>query len=311
VYQQDTATDFTRWRRLVSDSFVPLEAEPTRSGGFTGSLAGRHLRELAITRVSAGAHAVTRTPELISRGGTGYYKLSLQVSGHGLLVQDGRETVLHPGELAIYDTERPYTLSFDDDFSTFVLMFPRRLIGLPTDDVAQMTATTLGSDQGIGHVVAPFISRIGHMLPELDGPIGHRLAMNVVDLLATVMADELYSRPTESAHNPRLLRQAHQFIESQLGNEELTPAAVAAAQYISVRTLHQVFAGSGTTVARWIRDRRLEKCRRDLEDPLLADVPIGAVGARWGLTDPAHFSRLFRTAYGLSPAQYRRRSAQA
>jgi AraC-like DNA-binding protein len=56
----------------------------------------------------------------------------------------------------------------------------------------------------------------------------------------------------------------------------------------------------------WIRQRRLGRCRDSLADPVNADVPVGAVAARWGLTDAAHLSRIFRRAYGLSPAEYRR-----
>jgi transcriptional regulator GlxA family with amidase domain len=32
---------------------------------------------------------------------------------------------------------------------------------------------------------------------------------------------------------------------------------------------------------------------------------VSAIAARWGLIDAAHFSRLFRAAYGLPPAEYR------
>ncbi|MFI0444498.1 helix-turn-helix domain-containing protein [Actinomadura sp. 6N118] len=32
---------------------------------------------------------------------------------------------------------------------------------------------------------------------------------------------------------------------------------------------------------------------------------IHAIAARWGFTSPAHFSQAFRTAYGLSPRQFR------
>ncbi|GAA1124630.1 helix-turn-helix domain-containing protein [Citricoccus alkalitolerans] len=306
MYQQDTAADFVRWRRLISDSFVPLEAEQARPRRFSGLLAGRHLRELAMMQVTAGPHSVIRTPELIGRSGPGYYKLNLQVSGHGLLVQDGRETLLQPGDLAIYDTERPYSLSFDDDFSTLVLMFPRQLTGLSADDVRELTATTMGAGHRLGQAVAPFITQIGAMLPTLDGPIGHRLALNVVDLLATVLADELYSRPgAEGTQQARLLRRVHHFIESQLANPDLGPEMIAAAHYLSTRALHQLFARTDRTVARWIRERRLEQCRRDLQDPLHRDTPVGAIGARWGLADPAHFSRLFRAEFGQSPAQFR------
>ncbi|MEV4901143.1 helix-turn-helix domain-containing protein [Citricoccus sp. NPDC055426] len=311
MYHQDAATDFGRWRELVSGSFVPLEVEQTGPGPFRGHLSGRHLQELAIMQVSAGAHAVVRTPELIrpatgARPASGHYKLNLQVSGYGLLVQDGRETVLSPGDLAIYDTERPYSLAFEEEFSTLVLMFPRQLTGLSAEDIGEMTATTMGAGHRLGQAVVPFITQIGAMLPTLDGPIGHRLALNVVDLLSTVLADELYSRhDADGTQQNRLLRRIHHFIESQLANPDLDPDLVAAAHYLSTRSLHQLFATTDHTVARWIRVRRLEQCRRDLLDPLHHDLPVGAIGARWGLPDPAHFSRVFRAEFGRSPAQYR------
>lgn len=64
-------------------------------------------------------------------------------------------------------------------------------------------------------------------------------------------------------------------------------------------------------MAGWIRERRLERCRRDLLDPALAARPVGAVAARWGLVEPASFSRAFRAAYGLPPAAYRRTMGRA
>ena len=305
-YQVQHADSFAAWRRLVSDSFVPLEASPVRPGPFAGRVGGRHLNEVAIMEVAAGPHAVERTPSLIAASATTYYKLNLQVSGHGLLVQDGRETVMRPGDLAIYDTGRPYTLSFDGDFTTLVLMFPQQLTGLPAEDVAELTAVRMDSGHRLGSAVAPFLSQIGSLLPTLDGPIGHRLAMNVVDLLSTVLADEVYSRAGRAVDsNARLLRRVQHFIGAQLSNPGLDPAMIAAAHFVSVRSLHKLFAASGLTVAGWVRERRLEHCRRDLADPLHAEVPVGAIGARWGLPDAAHFSRAFRTAYGISPAQYR------
>ena len=66
-----------------------------------------------------------------------------------------------------------------------------------------------------------------------------------------------------------------------------------------------LFETQQTTVADWIRQRRLERCRRDLADPGLRAKPVGAIAARWGLTNPAHFSRLFRAAYGVPPRAYR------
>jgi transcriptional regulator GlxA family with amidase domain len=59
-------------------------------------------------------------------------------------------------------------------------------------------------------------------------------------------------------------------------------------------------------VAGWIRSRRLERCRRDLADPSLAAHPVAAIATRWGFASAADFSRAFRTAHGVPPAEYRR-----
>ena len=60
-------------------------------------------------------------------------------------------------------------------------------------------------------------------------------------------------------------------------------------------------------MARWVRERRLENCRRDLEDPALGHRGVQAIAHHWGFEDPAHFSKIFKAAYGEPPGQYRRR----
>lgn len=304
------AATFAEWQRLVSDSFVPLAASPAHGGrpdgAFGGQLLGRRLRELAIVRVDAQAHTVERTAAMAAAAEQGYYKLSLQMSGRGVLVQGGRETVLDAGDLAIYDTQQPYTLHFPGEMTSLVLMFPKQLLNLAAEDLAELTAVRLGAGHRLGDAVVPFLTQIAGLLPDLDGPIGHRLAMNTVDLLATMLAAEAYAGP-ESAGHERMLRRIKHFIDGQLANPELSPGYIAAAHYISTRSLHKLFEDSGTTVAAWIRERRLDGARRDLADPLQAEVPVAAIGARWGLPDPAHFSRAFRTAYGCPPSAYRLR----
>ena len=78
-----------------------------------------------------------------------------------------------------------------------------------------------------------------------------------------------------------------------------------------MRYLYKLFEHRPSGVAAWIRERRLERCRRDLLDPALRTQPVSTIAARWGLTDPAHFSRAFRAAYGVPPAEYRSSMAGA
>ena len=79
-------------------------------------------------------------------------------------------------------------------------------------------------------------------------------------------------------------------IGDHLADPELDPATIAAAHYISPRYLHAVSQGTGFTVTSWIRDRRLERCRRELADPLLAQVPRRH-HCRWGSGAPPTSAR--------------------
>lgn len=98
------------------------------------------------------------------------------------------------------------------------------------------------------------------------------------------------------------------YIENRLSNPELTPDSIAEAHGISRRYLFKLFAAENLTVAGWIRTRRLEHCARDLASPASTEQPISMIAARWGLLDCRHFSRVFKTVYGETPRDYRRRA---
>ncbi len=227
-----------------------------------------------------------------------------------MLIQDGREAMLTPGDFTFYDTDRPYTLAFSDPHRMLVLVFPRDMLGLPQPRLAELTAIRLpGEAGGMASLIGPFLGQVADLLDAVDTPslgAGVRLAGNVVDLLGTVLAERLDCAPagSDTAHRALML-QITAFIEEHLGDADLAPAQIAAAHHISLRQLHKLFHASGTTVAGWIRQRRLQHCGRDLRDPRCATRSVAAVGARWGYPDPAHFSRLFKATYGVGPRDYR------
>ncbi len=299
-----TAPDISTFRSAVNDSFVPLQITSRHADRFRGVIRGAGVDEVHVTDVCATDHVVERTPELIARGDRPYFKLSLMLSGTGLLIQDDREAVLRPGDLAVYDTSRPYSLVFDQEFRTLVVMFPRHLVGLPPELVGQLTAVRIAGDGGLGAVVTPYLAQLGEHLEQLSGTTGARLTHSALDLVTTVFTRELGLDGTADPHRA-LMHRIHSYIDAHLGDAELNPAAIAGAHFISTRHLHGLFQEQGTTVSTWVRTRRLERCRRDLADPLLRGTPVAAISARWGFADAAHFSRAFKTAFGMAPGEYR------
>ena len=299
------ATSFDHWKHLVAESFVPLAARTADVDGFRGRMRSRVLDRMSIVEVTATSHEVHRTPALIAQAHERYFKLNLQLEGTGLLIQDNREAVLQPGDLAIYDTNRPYTLTFEEQARIMVVMFPCDALSLPTDYVGQLAAVRMGAT-GLSGIVGQFIRQLSENLDVLNGPSGSRLATNALDLVSTMLHAEMDMTPDRMKPQALLAVSAREYIDANLSDPLLSPASIAAAHFISTRHLHNVFHESGTTVASFIRSQRLDGARRDLRDPLHAGKSVAAVAARWGFLDAAHFSRTFRDAFGVPPSDWRR-----
>ena len=303
------ACRYDAWRSVVCDTLGPLDFRSDPDVPLSGEIEAGRLGRVNVGRVQTSTpHSVHRTPGLIRRGSAELYRVVLAISGNPRLEQDGRAAQLRPGEFAIYDFARPYELAYDSAVQLAVFGFPRDLLALPRDSAGQVTAVPIAADQGTGALASHVLRRVVLDLDTYRPASVARLSTVLLDLVAAAAAERVSHAellPVESRERTLLVR-IHAFIEQHLGDADLSPGMVAAAHHVSVRYLHRLFAAQDTTVAAWIRRRRLERCRRDLADPALGAVPVSAVAVRWGLADPAHFSRLFRYAYGLPPAEYRR-----
>ncbi|WP_040167552.1 AraC-like ligand-binding domain-containing protein [Microbacterium gorillae] len=294
----------TDFRDVVNRSFVPLTVTSQRPHHFHATVQGQMLDRIGLTEVVADPHVVERTWRLCADGGTpANYKISLMLSGSGYLCQDGRDVLLNPGDLAIYDTTRPYTLAFDDSFRSIIAMFPKSFVPLDETSVGRLTARTLGGDDPMGAIVASMLRQATGQLGLLTPAVGGRLAHTMVDLVSILLREQLETDP--DPRQETLLARIRDHILANLDDPALGPGSIAAAHYISVRYLHAVFQREGTTVAAHIRQLRLERCRDDLTDPRLADETVTRVASRWSFSDAAHFSRLFKATYGETPSAFR------
>jgi len=136
----------------------------------------------------------------------------------------------------------------------------------------------------------------------LTPSVGGRLARNMVDLVSILLRAQL---DDDAPPRHALLDRIRDYIGDHLADPELAPGPIAAQHFISVRYLHSLFHGEGTTVAAYIRQQRLERCRADLSDPRLADQTVTGIAARWSFSDAPHFSRLFKATFGQTPSAYR------
>ncbi|MFF9395985.1 AraC-like ligand-binding domain-containing protein [Streptomyces griseoluteus] len=305
------ADRFSFWWEAVARSVVPVHASSEDAPSFWAEMTSVDLSAVQISRVRCLSFEARRTPRLIRRADLGLLQLSLTLKGRSGIEQQDRQASLAPTDLVLYDTSVPFRAWTLPDVTAdgIVVQFPREALPLSAGAVRRLTARRLSGHSGMGALLVTTVRQALRQAPALTRADAGRLSGIVVDLAASVLAHELESgRPDTMASCTRetMLLRVRDFILRHLPEAELSPATIAAAHSMSVRSLHRLFEAEGATLSAWIRERRLEHCRRDLSDPLLGRQPIRAVAARWGFPDPASFSRAFRSAYGLSPQGYRR-----
>nr|WP_323378317.1 helix-turn-helix domain-containing protein [Streptomyces smaragdinus] len=296
------------WNNAVSRTLVPMTVAPRDAGPFDGRIASRRLGYLQVSTLQADAERVARTPALIagSRSRQDLFAVGVQVSGTATVVQDGRRAEVGEGDLVVYDTTRPYTFDYPHRFTTHVFQLPRQVLGVAESNLRQVTGSAIGTDGGIGAMLLPFLDALASSGGDYQPDVADRLAGNVVDLFATLIAERAHPGDggTDTARSHLLVR-VREHINRNLGDPDLSPESIARAHRISVRYLHRLFQGEGTTVARLIQQRRLEECGRELARRGRTTPTVSAVAQRWGFVNPAHFSRVFRAAYGVSPREWR------
>ena len=93
-------------------------------------------------------------------------------------------------------------------------------------------------------------------------------------------------------------------MRANLQDPALGPETIARAHAISVRALHALFEEAPESVAGLVRRERLARCLEDLELP--SGGSVTEIAFRWGFRDAAHFSRVFKREFELTPSEVRR-----
>jgi AraC-like DNA-binding protein len=294
------------WQDIVCDVFVQLDCRSDLGGDFHGAITSAMVGNAKCSEVSSGRQRVFRTPSRIARATDDYILIALGKHGIGAVLQDGRETTIHPGEFALYDTTRPYELQFNDDFTQTIFQVPRAMLQRRIAGTENLTAVSFTPDRPLQKLAYNFISSVAEIADRLDPDSALRLSDQATDLVAMAISERLSANAlSSSTHRQALLCRLKAHILTHLPDPDLCLAETAAALGISPRYVSSLFADEQTSFQRFVLAQRLEHCKRDLSSPVHAHRHIGEIAFAWGFNDLSHFGRAFREHFGLSPRDWR------
>ncbi len=269
------------------------------------------LSSLTIHRIESDPVTIMRRDEDILADHVFDVLLHLQLEGIAQITQGGKTFVLGPDALAIVPGGIPYSVNYPEKGSKIILRIPHRVFyeRVLGREVCDFGATVLSGGGLVPVVIKLLESLTLGKKDDLNDIEQYTLAESFLALVGAVARSrsKLAGKDGEKSHSARVYR-ILSYLEEHFSDHELTPTKIAEANFVSVRHLHGLFQQCGTTVSKWIWDRRLKAGREDLLDPTMASLTICEIAYRRGFNDSTHFSRAFKERFGLSPGQLRAKS---
>ncbi len=270
--------------RLVSLSTASHEMHYSHSDGFRG---GRTLAD-------------------IRAGATDEISLLYVMQGRYDGLVDGRPVRAAAGEFFLYDPLRPQELRVSDHRLIEVDLSRRSVAALFNGRVpAPWTVNEALRQSPLTNLLRLHLNQFPRLAPRLGSDEQVALLRATSAFTLEILRGACAGRMNAAGgHKDELFLAARHYIDSRLEQPSLGAGEIAAFLGCSRATLYRVFAEQGEGVAAYIREQRLQRFRRLLEDPL-DRRPLWAVAQGCGLYDASNLSQMFKRRFGCSPRDVR------
>ena len=295
------------WHDVACKVFVKHECRVERTATFDATIYSGALGQLGLSEVQSHGlnFAAVSARDIANEDDTCFF-LGVQIEGSVTVFQDGREAELLPGDFALIDSQRPYTSYYSSNWRQLFIKIPHRALKARLTPSSQLTARTIQHSNGLGGLVSEYIRLLPTRIASLEPVEQARIAEQVLDLAAlSLSAEGGVDKPALSSARAVALLRLRTAVDARLSDPGLAPAAAAAAAGISVRYANALLKAEDSSLGRLIVSRRLDRCRRALEDPTQAHRSIAEIAFAWGFSDQSHFTRRFKAAFGNTPRDHR------
>ena len=300
--------DASAWRHRLAEVFVEVDFVQASPKEQLSALVYEYaFGDLTFIRtvVQGGKHRVRRSQALIRKSPHNVFFIACLLGGEVKFTQNDRTAVLKKGDIAILDSTQEYVADAEQSFDTLWVRVPRHRIEGRLGHYSRLMAERIDGSKGVGRLASVMLRTSFREAPLVVATDANRATNAILDLIGMSLSSRIAKSATTSRSSQSTLQRIQRYIEDHLDDEDLTLSSVAKLHSVSARYVNRLFMQEGVSAARWIRMRRLERCRADLEDPARRHLSISEIAFDHGFGNISSFNRAFRSRFHTTPTALR------
>lgn len=311
MLRQDLTAGREFWQQKVSQAYFPLDIETRDDRGFRGDMEAWSLGCVGLSRIHCDGLIYRRNNRHLLSETESSLLVAIPEDDEVQFVQGSRRTTCRPGGFVVERSDAPYEYWHARRNRQWVLKVPTASVRSRIGASERLGGLTFDATSGVASYFLSSLRTMVAHVDHLDDAARDAAGQHLLELLClTIRGDERVLGSGTSSIRAAHLARAEQVIRDNLKTPDLSPQDVADACGISLRYLQQLFFETDQSINGFIRERRLARCREELQMPATGQS-VAEIAYRWGFTDQSQFSRNYRKRFGCTPTETRKAAQRA
>lgn len=232
-------------REVICREYAHVAITSSAKSAMFQNLAIYPWNNLQLSIIQSSAITIERLPQEPYWHSQDAYFAVILVAGKYLMMQNGREVYLQPGDMTFYDATRPHRIECPADFTKLIISIPRSLFRESVAGIDHCSALHIPGSAGAGLIASNFLRSLAGQTGHLNAHEFSSLSDHALDLLTLAVASV---RPVDyalSRSRTLTLNRIKAFIEQKLADSNINAALIANCVGLSSRYINALFEDEG------------------------------------------------------------------
>lgn len=234
------------------------------------------------------------------------YLFATPIRGGLRYIQHGRSERIGDGEYVLLSQKAFFELEIDGGGEALVAHIPAADLKGRIASVEDHAGRRFAPNERMSRLLVDLLRGVDEEFADGRPPNPEALATEIVGFVALTLGAEDRSSVIDVRNGRyQLRRRIFDFIEINLGDQNLSPKRIAASSRISLSYLYSLFNDDDTTVGQFVQTKRLQRAYEILVADAAGRRTVSEVAYEVGFKNVSHFSRSFSRHFRIAPRDAR------